>query len=221
MQWFEDKLGPEEKTRQPDDQPGATKTNGQDTSQQDGQETKASPGPSAQQQDATLILPAPSAPLVVARCFVESRCLHDGVAGALTVRYWCGSWWTWRTTHWIEAQPHTMRSLLYEFTADAEYFDPKGEVKPWSPNRYKISDLLEALSSLVILPDNFEQPCWIDGRQTGPIVATTNGLLDVASRQLYPHTPLYFGQVSVPFPYQRVTRHAANGDGRDGSFHCA
>jgi hypothetical protein len=29
MQWFEDKLGPEEKTRQPDDQPGATKTNGE------------------------------------------------------------------------------------------------------------------------------------------------------------------------------------------------
>ena len=28
-------------------------------------------------------------------------------------------------------------------------------------------------------------------------------------------------KVSVPFPYQRVTRHAANGDGRDGSFHCA
>jgi putative DNA primase/helicase len=136
----------------------------------------------------------------VARRFVESRCLHDGMAGA--VRYWCGSWWTWRTTHWIEAQPHTMRSLLYEFTADAAYLGPNDKVKPWSPNRYKISDLLEALSSLVILPDNFEQPCWIDGRQTGPIVATTNGLLDVASRQLYPHTPLYFGQVSVPFPYQ-------------------
>jgi putative DNA primase/helicase len=94
-----------------------------------------------------------------------------------------------------------MRSLLYEFTADAVYFGPKGEVKPWSPNRYKISDLLEALSSLVILPDDFEQPCWIDGRQTGPIVATSNCLLDVASLQLYPHTPLYFGQVSVPFPY--------------------
>jgi putative DNA primase/helicase len=32
-------------------------------------------------------------------------------------------------------------------------------------------------------------------------VATSNGLLDVASQQLYPHTPLYFGQVAVPFPY--------------------
>jgi putative DNA primase/helicase len=80
------------------------------------------------------------------------------------------------------------------------YFN-KGVPTPWSPNRYKISDLLDALSALVILSDDFEQPCWIDGRQTGPIVATSNGLLDVASLQLYPHSPLYFGQVSVPFSY--------------------
>jgi putative DNA primase/helicase len=139
--------------------------------------------------------------VTVARVFVESRCLHNGAADALTIRYWCGSWWTWRTTHWIETQPHTVRSLLYDFTADATYFDNKGNPALWSPNRYKIGDLLEALSSLVILPDDFEQPCWIDGRQTGPIVATSNGLLDVASQQLLPHTPLYFGQVAVPFPY--------------------
>ena len=73
---------------------------------------------------APLILPPPSAPVLVARCFVKSRCLHNGTVGALTVRYWCGSWWIWRTTHWLEAQPRTLRSLLYEFTADAVYLDP-------------------------------------------------------------------------------------------------
>jgi hypothetical protein len=134
------------------------------------------------------LLPAPSAPIAVARLFVES-CLSDG---ALTLRYWCASWWTWRTTHWTEAQPHTVRSKLYEFTADAIYLDSEGEPKPWSPNRYKISDLFEALSSLVILADDFEQPCWIDGRVTGPIVATSNGLLDVASLELLPqHAALF------------------------------
>ena len=153
------------------------------------------------QKERTQVLPPPSAPVMVARAFVESCWLHNGAADALTIRYWCGSWWMWRTTHWVDAQPHTVRSLLYGFTADAIYFDKEGNPAPWSPNRYKIGDLLEALSSLVILPDDFEQPCWIDGRQTGPIVATSNGLLDVASQQLLPHTPLYFGQVAVPFPY--------------------
>jgi putative DNA primase/helicase len=69
------------------------------------------------------------------------------------------------------------------------------------PNRYKVADVVEALSAIVILPDDFEQPGWLDGRGSGPIVATSNGLLDITSRQLHPHTPLYFSQVSVPFPY--------------------
>jgi putative DNA primase/helicase len=150
-----------------------------------------------------LILPSPSMPMQVAREFVTRHCLHD--AEALTIRYWCGCWWTWRTTHWAEAQPHAVRTLLYRFTEDAKYWKVREgklpELTSWSPDRRKIGDLLEALSSLVILPDDFEQPCWIDGRQTGPIVATSNGLLDVASRKLHKHTPLYFGQVSVPFPY--------------------
>jgi putative DNA primase/helicase len=197
---YGDKLDPEA-PRQPDDQPGATKINDQGPTERDGQEATASPEPSVQQRPAVLILPPPAAPLEVARCFVEGRCLHNGSAEALTVRYWCGCWWTWRTTHWVETQPHTMRSLLYKFTGDAAYFDAEGELRPWSPTRNKISDLLEALSARVVLSDDFEQPCWIDGRQTGPIVATTNGLLDVASLQLHPHSPFYFGQVSVPFPY--------------------
>jgi putative DNA primase/helicase len=155
---------------------------------------KARPAPSP-------ILPSPSAPVLVAREFVKARCLRNGAANELLLRCWCGSWWLWKTTHWIEAEPRTVRALLYEFTADAVYLNDKGVPEPWSPNRYKIGDLLEALSALVILPDDVEQPCWIDGRQSGPIVATANGLLDIASQELHPHSPLFFGCVSVPFPY--------------------
>src|SRR5262249_23113599 len=142
-----------------------------------------------------------SAPVPVAREFVKQRCLHNGAANELLLRYWCGSWWLWKKTHWTEVEHRTVRALLYDFTADAVYINGKGLQEPWSPNRYKIGDLLEALSALVILPDDLEQPCWIDGRKSGQIVATNNGLLDVAALKLYPQTPLYFGQVSVPFDY--------------------
>jgi putative DNA primase/helicase len=146
------------------------------------------------------LLPPPTAPMAVARRFVEACCLHNGTTDELTLRYWCGCWWTWQTTHWTEAEERTVRSLLYVFSEHALYLDGQ-EAKPWLPNRRKIGDLLEALSAIVVMSDAFEQPCWIDGRETGPIVATTNGLLDIASKKLHPHTPLYFGQVSVPFPY--------------------
>jgi putative DNA primase/helicase len=139
--------------------------------------------------------------MAVARQFVESCCLYIGAADALTLRHWHGSWWTWRMTHWAEAEERTVRALLYAFTADAIYVDGK-DFKPWLPTRRKIGDKLEALAALVILSDDFEQPCWINGHDVaGPIVAVHNGLLDIATRTLHPHSPLYFNQTSVPFDY--------------------
>jgi putative DNA primase/helicase len=99
-------------------------------------------------------------------------------------------------------EERTIRALLYRFAEHAFYIGSDGEPKEWKPTRHKIRDLLEALASLVILSDELRQPCWLDHRVTGPIVAVQNGLLDITSRNLHPHTPLYFGHVSVPFPYQ-------------------
>ena len=67
-------------------------------------------------------------------------------------------------------------------------FISKGQrLKPWLPTRRKIGDLLEALSALVILSDDVEQPCWIDGRNiAGPVVAVANGLLDITSQNAAP-----------------------------------
>jgi putative DNA primase/helicase len=150
------------------------------------------------------VLPPPSAPMAVARQFVGSCCIHAGAAKELTLRFWHGGWWAWRTTHWVETEERTVRSLLYAFCEHAVYADG-ARVKPWLPTRRKIGDLLEALSGLVILPNDVEQPCWIDGRNiAGPIVSVANGLLDIASRTLHPHSPLYFNQTSVPFDYDRA-----------------
>ena len=157
------------------------------------QQKQKQAGPGARQP----MLPPPTAPMQVARKFVEQCCLCDG---DLTLRYWHGGWWAWQVSHWMERENRAVRSLLYAFTEHALYFDGK-DVKPWEPNRYKIGDLLEALSAIVILSDEIEQPCWIDGRENGTIVAVGNGLLDVGSRQLLPHSPQYFNQTSVPFAY--------------------
>jgi putative DNA primase/helicase len=148
-----------------------------------------------------LVLPSPSAPMQVARAFVQARCLYDGKSDLLTLRYGFGCFWIWCGTHWAEAEPHAVRAMLYDFTEHAVYLNDKLEPKEWSPNRYKIGDVVEALSAIIILPAEFEQPGWLDGRETGPIVAVNNGLLDITSRQLSPHTPMFFGQVSVPFDY--------------------
>jgi putative DNA primase/helicase len=142
------------------------------------------------------VLPPPNMPMEVARAFVAKHCIGDD----LTLRHWRGGWWAWQGSHWVERENRQVRSLLYAFTEHALYVAGKS-MAPWAPNRHKIGDLLEALSAVCILPDQQDQPHWIDGRATGTIVAVANGLLDLERRQLLPHTPLFFNQVAVPFEY--------------------
>ena len=78
-------------------------------------------------------------------------------------------------------------------------------VRPWAPNRYKVADLLDALRAVSPLPETVDQPAWLDGRGGAPpaeIVACTNGLLHVPTRELSSHTPGLFNRVAVPFPYE-------------------
>jgi len=150
------------------------------------------------------ILPSPSAPMEVVREFVEARCLRNGAPEELTLRYWNGGWWSWRTAYWLEVKEQRVRKRLYDFTDGAGYYDAEGELKPWSPNRRKVGDLIDALIAVVYVPEEIEgQPCWLDGRDDdgGPYVSCANGLLDVSTQELQPHTPLYFNQTSVPFDY--------------------
>jgi putative DNA primase/helicase len=146
-----------------------------------------------------LLLPPPSQPMPVARAFVAKHCTHE--SGALILRYWRDSWWAWRQSHWVEIDRRHVRSLLYTFTEHAMYIDATGPHR-WSPTRYRIANLQEALGAVCFLDDKTDQPSWLDGRAgKNTIVALENGLLDVERRQLLPHTPLFFNQTAVPFPY--------------------
>jgi putative DNA primase/helicase len=62
------------------------------------------------------VLPPPSAPMDVAREFIEEHCRHGE---DLKLQYWRGGWWRWRTSHWSEVDEHTIRRNLYRFTETA------------------------------------------------------------------------------------------------------
>jgi putative DNA primase/helicase len=143
-----------------------------------------------------LLLPPPSQPMAVARLFVRLY-LHDNI---LTLRYWRGGWWTWQTTHWNEVAADEVCHDLYIFTEHALYIDASGE-HPWAPNRNKIGNLIDAVKGICLLPQDVDQPSWLDNRTAGTIVSVKNGLLDVSSRRLLEHTPKYFNQTSVPFNF--------------------
>ncbi|MEU7566110.1 phage/plasmid primase, P4 family [Streptomyces fradiae] len=152
-------------------------------------------------------LPSPSNPLAVARRIVPDWHTEDG---HLRLRRWRGSWMRWTGTCWREYDEQQMRAGLYRRLEHATFFagvDKNGEpeVREWAPTKTKISNLLDALSAITLLPSDVDAPSWIDGEHdrndTSPIVACRNGLLRIRDRELLPHGPGFFNIVSVPYDY--------------------
>jgi putative DNA primase/helicase len=148
--------------------------------------------------DASEILPSPKDPSAVARQFIDERFTSDDM---MTLRRWRSSWWTWQITQWKEVEDNAVRSRLYAYTERATYLAKDGPA-PWSPNRYKITDVTDALAAICLLESDIDQPCWLDDPdRNNLIVSVTNGLLDIKRKQLLAHTPLFFNQTAVPFNY--------------------
>ncbi|WP_308294706.1 phage/plasmid primase, P4 family [Streptomyces sp. JJ66] len=151
-------------------------------------------------------LPPPSNPLAVARCLLPDWHEDDG---RLVFRRWRSSWMRWHRSHWRELDEQQVRAGLYRRLEHAVYYgvNNKGEpeARPWAPTKTKLSNLLDALAAITLLPTDTDAPAWIDGDKAkpdaGPIVACRNGLLRIRDRQLISHTPGFFNLVSVPFDY--------------------
>jgi putative DNA primase/helicase len=153
-------------------------------------------------------LPAPGDPMGVARVLIQDHQVNN----ELTLRHWRGSWMQWLATHWNKAEDQAIKSWLYARLERAQYWDAKAEeLKPWSPNRRKVGDVLVALAAVAHTGEGVDNPSWLVSVHGGPhyqsgyrateIVACNNGLLHVGSRKLLDPTPLYFNRVAVPFEY--------------------
>lgn len=153
------------------------------------------------------VVPPPGDPMAVVRALLVDRTK----AGRFTLHRWRGGWMSWRGPHWAELEETEVRAWLYSQLEHAEYRKDL-QKEPWNPNRKKIGDVLDALASLVHLPETVDSPSWLnrndphEPRSTldsarGTLVAVQNGLLDVHTRELHDHDPAYFNTVSVPFEY--------------------
>ncbi|MFF3815792.1 phage/plasmid primase, P4 family [Streptomyces bluensis] len=152
-------------------------------------------------------LPAPSNPLAVARRLLPDWQTEDG---RLVCRRWRASWMRWNGTCWRELDEAQMRAAMYTRLEHAVYQAPskdgQTEERAWAPTKQKISNLLDAMGAITLLPTETDAPAWLDdqgatGPDQGPIVACANGLLRIQDRALLPHTPEFFNLVSVPFAY--------------------
>jgi putative DNA primase/helicase len=153
----------------------------------------------------TTELPAPTAPLAVARVLVAEYETDDG----LTLRWWRGDWLYYTGTHWAPHDPDRLIQGIYEKTEHEWYWtkDRNGNdvLKPWNPTPAKVNAVADALVAVTLLDRDVEPPQWLDGDMGGDsaagVISLENGLLDVRTRELHPHTLEHFTTWSLGFTF--------------------
>ncbi len=155
--------------------------------------------------DAALVPPkqpilSRGAPLKSAKVLLARHFNEDGHA---TMHFHRGEYYGFTGSHFAAFEHGKIRSRVYDFLDDALY--RKGQKNlPFEPNAARVSQVLDALQAASFLDERYAAPCFLDGRlQRDPasVIACQNGLLEINTRTLQPHTPAFFNNNAVPFDY--------------------
>jgi putative DNA primase/helicase len=153
--------------------------------------------------DGTLVVPAPSNPMAVARQFLAER-----YTGAALLLHHRGSFYIWDGRCWPEAEDRSVRASLYRWVEHAMYWKvvkDVPELTPFEPTRMKVANAVESLQAICHLDQTVDAPAWLTDNGDRPpahdLVAMENGLLHLPSRTLLPHTPAFFTEHALPFAY--------------------
>ncbi len=155
-----------------------------------------------------VIYPSPSNPMAVARRIIQDHQLRDRREGLLTIRWWRGSFYEWKHSHWIEVADADIHSKLYHILERVHYEKKTKdgfELAPWEPTRNKIQNVAHALLGITFLSEHVEPPAWIEGaNDDGNVLAMSNILLSLEGtrRQKIRQTPCHFNMFAVPYDYE-------------------
>jgi putative DNA primase/helicase len=189
----------------PDDDADSQQGDGDDAPQDQEDDTiEPLPGLPHEDYGREFDAPPPSAPLAVAGR-IDRLFRADGPR---TLLAWRGGFMRWDKTHWSELDPAQLRSHMYRSLSKATYVHVTAngaETKPWSPDRRKVANVMEALGALAHFSADIDPPSWVTysaaDTAAAQMISCTNGLLDLSERKLVAHTPALFNLVSVPFDY--------------------
>jgi putative DNA primase/helicase len=149
-----------------------------------------------------VIVPPPTEPMRVAHEFVQVLYTNSG---GLLLRHYQDNFYRWTGTCWPVVAIRDVSAAVYRFLEHAQYVDPHHGLKAFAPTRKKVEDVIHALRAVINLESSKDLPMWIDSMQDDPpaseVVSMANGLLHLPTRTLIAHTPRFFNQHGLPFPY--------------------
>ena len=140
-----------------------------------------------------------------ARTFLEAT--YSCEEGHKLVHY-ADDFYIYVNTHYEIIEEATVRSRLYAFLDKCKKSGKKGELIPFNPSPATVSAALDAIKSIVHLPNhpNTKPPIWFeDYKQNKPdasqLISVQNGLFHMSDSLLLPHSLGFFTQNSLPFVY--------------------
>ena len=175
-----------------------------------GRTTRSASGTSDADQPMTL--PAPTAPMHVARVLVKDS--FTGTNGQLTLHHWRGGWWEWRGPKWQEVEQRVVarHRLRLHRGRGVRGRDAAGHGQaPVGPEpEQDRQPARSACGDRCCCRRRCRGRCppGLDNRDyDGLIVSVANGLLDVGRRELLHHDPQFFRRPpSVPFDFDASAR---------------
>ncbi len=145
----------------------------------------------------------------LAKAFVAERCSH--APGHLTLHHWRHQWWQWTGTHYHVLDSDELRAILSTHI--------KAEIDRWTSSKAPdkpphkvthqlVTNVLQALSGLVLISYHIEQPTWLgDSPNDCTYVSLADGLLDIerflggAGSYTLKHTPEWFSPHHLPYRF--------------------
>lgn len=144
-------------------------------------------------ETAGALIPSPADPMAVARCILATRAKVDNEE---TLTWWRGDWYTWTGAKWLSEKPSTLRKWIYCYTERCSYdAGPVRGIVPWQPDQASVNNVLDALGTGVIQR--------YAGHEDERVIACQNGVYDIVTDELLPHTPRRFNLNALPFDFDR------------------
>jgi P4 family phage/plasmid primase-like protien len=122
------------------------------------------------------------------------------VNGKIAVMRYNGEWYQFNGRCYNERDEEAMRSLIWQLLDKSKQKTKDDFIAPFLPKQTDITGVLDATRAIV-RHEHLVQNTWVSGVGPKDCVSMGNGILDITTRKLLPHSPDFFTLNALPYNY--------------------
>jgi putative DNA primase/helicase len=131
------------------------------------------------------------------------HCFSDGEVPLLW--YYRGTFYRWTSTHYREYPREELERDVYAFLNSTLMIGKSGTPGPYNPTKNKVAEVVHALQCGCLISRDWDTPCWLgtplEHKPAPNLVACRNGILNLKTRKLRTHDPLFFATNCLPLDH--------------------